>query len=50
MKAVIKWLTDEKIKVAQVNLLPYHNTGSSKYSVLSVLMTAKRFLYRQMKK
>ena len=34
MKAVIKWLTQEKIKVAQINLLPYHNTGSSKYGRL----------------
>lgn len=34
MKAVIDWLIDHKIKVAQVNLLPYHNTGSSKYGRL----------------
>ncbi len=34
MKAIIEWLIDEKIKVAQVNLLPYHNTGSSKYGRL----------------
>lgn len=34
MKAVIDWLLAHKIKVAQVNLLPYHNTGSSKYGRL----------------
>lgn len=34
MKAVIDWLLTHKIKVAQVNLLPYHNTGSSKYGRL----------------
>lgn len=34
MKAVIRWLTEEKIKVQQVNLLPYHDTGSSKYARL----------------
>lgn len=28
---VINWLKDENIKVEQINLLPYHNTGSSKY-------------------
>ena len=36
MRAVIDWLTSHKIKVAQVNLLPYHNTGSSKYGRLEV--------------
>ena len=36
MRAVIEWLTSHKIKVAQVNLLPYHNTGSSKYGRLEV--------------
>lgn len=34
MNAVIEWLTTQKIQVAQVNLLPYHNTGSSKYGRL----------------
>lgn len=34
MNAVIEWLMAHKIKVAQVNLLPYHNTGSSKYGRL----------------
>ena len=43
MKAVIKWLTDEKIKVAQVNLLPYHNTGSSKYSRLECTYDGEAF-------
>ena len=36
MKAVIDYLITNKIKVAQVNLLPYHNTGSSKYGRLEV--------------
>jgi pyruvate formate lyase activating enzyme len=31
MQAIIRYLTDEKIRVARVHLLPYHNTGSSKY-------------------
>ena len=34
MLAVIDWLTTHKIQVAQVNLLPYHDTGSSKYERL----------------
>lgn len=34
MQAVIDWLKAHDIHVAQVNLLPYHNTGSSKYSRL----------------
>lgn len=32
MRATIDFLKDNNIRVAQVNLLPYHNTGSSKYS------------------
>lgn len=36
MKAIIEWLVSNKIKVAKVNLLPYHNTGSSKYGRLEV--------------
>ena len=32
MQAVIDWLIDHHIKAIQVNLLPYHNTGSSKYA------------------
>ena len=32
MQAVIDWLTAHNINAAQVNLLPYHNTGSSKYA------------------
>ncbi len=32
IKAIIEYLKDNQIKVAQVNLLPYHNTGSGKYS------------------
>ena len=31
MKDIIDYLHDKNIHVAQVNLLPYHNTGSSKY-------------------
>lgn len=31
MQEVIRFLLDEHIRVAQVNLLPYHNTGSGKY-------------------
>lgn len=31
MKAIISYLQDKKIHVAQINLLPYHNTGSVKY-------------------
>lgn len=31
MKDTIDYLHDKNIHVAQVNLLPYHNTGSSKY-------------------
>lgn len=34
MHAIIDWLLTHKINVAQVNLLPYHNTGSSKYARL----------------
>lgn len=34
MQAVIDWLKAHHIQVAQVNLLPYHNTGSSKYGRL----------------
>lgn len=36
MKAVIDYLLEKKISVACVNLLPYHNTGSSKYPKLGV--------------
>lgn len=31
MKAIIHWLKEKHIHVVKVNLLPYHNTGSSKY-------------------
>lgn len=34
MQSVIDWLKAHNIQVAQVNLLPYHNTGSSKYGRL----------------
>ena len=31
MQATIDFLRDNNIRVAQVNLLPYHDTGSGKY-------------------
>ncbi|MEF9839753.1 MAG: glycyl-radical enzyme activating protein [Lachnospiraceae bacterium] len=31
MKEIIRFLLEHHINVAQVNLLPYHNTGASKY-------------------
>ena len=31
MKAMIKYLQEKNIRVANINLLPYHNTGSGKY-------------------
>ena len=34
MQATIDWLKANEIRVAQVNLLPYHDTGSGKYSKL----------------
>lgn len=34
MQDIISWLQTHHIHVAQVNLLPYHNTGSSKYGRL----------------
>nr|WP_317282800.1 trans-4-hydroxy-L-proline dehydratase activase [uncultured Sellimonas sp.] len=34
MKEIIDFLLEKNIQVAQVNLLPYHNTGSSKYARL----------------
>lgn len=34
IRDMIEWLLVHKIHVAQVNLLPYHNTGSNKYSRL----------------
>ena len=36
MRDIIGFLKDFYIHVAQVNLLPYHNTGSSKYGKLGV--------------
>ncbi|MCQ2508622.1 MAG: glycyl-radical enzyme activating protein [Dorea sp.] len=36
MKQVIDFLTDNQIRVAQINLLPYHNTGSGKYDKIGV--------------
>ncbi|HJB19278.1 MAG TPA: glycyl-radical enzyme activating protein [Candidatus Bariatricus faecipullorum] len=37
MQKVIDWLLAHQINVAQVNLLPYHNTGSSKYGRLETV-------------
>jgi len=34
MRQIIDYLLEKKIRVAQINLLPYHNTGSSKYARL----------------
>lgn len=36
MKAIIAYLLEKKIHFAQVNLLPYHNTGSVKYSKIGL--------------
>ena len=36
MQAAIDWLLEHQIHAAQVNLLPYHNTGSSKYGRLEL--------------
>lgn len=36
MKATIKFLKDNDIQPAQINLLPYHDTGSSKYPKLDM--------------
>ncbi len=36
MKAITAYLQDKKISVAQVNLLPYHNTGSVKYNKIGL--------------
>ena len=36
MLAIIKYLQDKKIHTAQINLLPYHNTGSVKYEKIGL--------------
>lgn len=36
MKETIKFLKEHDIQPAQINLLPYHNTGSGKYSKLDM--------------
>ena len=36
MKETIRFLKEHDIHPAQVNLLPYHNTGSSKYPKLGM--------------
>lgn len=41
MDAIINYLKDKKINVMRVNLLPYHNTGSSKYDRLNRPYLAK---------
>lgn len=40
---IIEWLLEHKICVAQVNLLPYHNTGSHKYSRLGTAYGGEEF-------
>lgn len=42
MKAIISYLK-EKVGMVKVNLLPYHNTGSSKYARLGMESHAKDF-------
>lgn len=36
MEAIISYLKEKQISVANVNLLPYHNTGSGKYEKLGL--------------
>ncbi|MEE1086371.1 MAG: trans-4-hydroxy-L-proline dehydratase activase [Schaedlerella sp.] len=36
MKEIAEWMCVNKINAAQVNLLPYHNTGSNKYNRLGM--------------
>ncbi len=36
MEQIARFLKDEKITVKQINILPYHNTGSSKYERLQL--------------
>ena len=36
MAAIIDFLVDNHIQVAQVNLLPYHNIGAGKYAKLGL--------------
>ena len=43
MNAVISWLIENKINAAQINLLPYHNTGSSKYGRLEMAYAGEVF-------
>ncbi|MDY5846663.1 MAG: trans-4-hydroxy-L-proline dehydratase activase [Bariatricus sp.] len=43
MQAIIDWLKAHNIQVAQVNLLPYHNTGSSKYGRLETDYPGEKF-------
>jgi pyruvate formate lyase activating enzyme len=37
MDDMILWLLANKIQLIQINLLPYHNTGSNKYDKLGGL-------------
>lgn len=43
MEAAIKWLKAQHIEVSQVNLLPYHNTGSGKYGRLGTMYQGGKF-------
>lgn len=37
MMAIAKWLIDNQVKPISVHLLPYHNTGCSKYATLGMV-------------
>lgn len=43
MHAIVDWLKEHKIHVEQINLLPYHNTGSNKYSKLGTMYKGTTF-------
>lgn len=43
IKETIKWLLEEHIQMKQVNLLPYHNTGSGKYARLEKAYEGENF-------
>lgn len=43
MKDIISYLTEKNIRAACVNLLPYHNTGSGKYTRLGAVYEGEDF-------
>lgn len=43
MKDIISYLTERNIRAACVNLLPYHNTGSGKYTRLGAVYEGEDF-------